>query len=67
MRTTKTVEELLPVAEVAARWRCSKNHIYDLIASGDLEAVHLGTGRAKTRIAASAAAAFIAKQTRRAA
>jgi hypothetical protein len=67
MAIVRTVEELLPVAELAARRRCSKNHIYDLIAAGEPQAVHQGTGRAKTRVSASAAAAFIAKRTRRAA
>lgn len=63
MNTRRTVEELLPVAEVAQRWRCSKNHVYDLIANGELRAVHLGTGRAKTRISASAAEEFITRHT----
>lgn len=67
MSTKQTVEELLPVAEVAARWRCSANYVYDLIASGELQAVDFGVGRAKTRITATAAADFIAKRTRRAA
>lgn len=63
MNARRTVEELLPVAEVAQRWRCSKNHVYDLIAKGELRAVNLGTGRAKTRIPASAASEFIARHT----
>lgn len=67
MTARRTVEELLPVAEVAARWRVSKNYVYDQIASGALRAVHLGTGRAKTRIPASAAAEFISKRTARSA
>jgi excisionase family DNA binding protein len=57
------VEELLPVSELAALWRCSVDHIYDLIARHELRTVQLGTGRAKTRIPASAAAEFIAKRS----
>jgi hypothetical protein len=35
MAVVRTVEELLPVAELAARRRCTRNHIYDLIAAGE--------------------------------
>lgn len=56
-----------PVAELAKSWRVSKGYIYQLIASGELEAVQLPAGRAKTRVSESAAKRFIAKNTRRAA
>lgn len=44
-------------------WRCSIDHIYDLIAKREIRTVQLGIGRAKTRIPASAAAEFIAKRS----
>lgn len=56
-------EELYPVSELATRWRCSIDHIYDLIAKGELRTVQLGIGRAKTRIPASAAAEFIERRS----
>lgn len=62
-------EALLTVKELAALWRCSPCHIYDLIADGELAAVQISKGRAKTRIPESAAAEYVARQlrTRRAA
>jgi excisionase family DNA binding protein len=57
-------EALLPVSEVAALWRCSVDHIYDLIAAGELRSIQLTRGRAKTRIPESALAEFIAAQYR---
>jgi len=63
----KTAEALLPVSEVAELWRCSKNHIYDLISRGELRSVNLTHGRAKTRIPESALADFITANTRRSA
>lgn len=44
-------------------WRCSRKHVYALIAQGLIRTVQIGTGRAKTRIPASAAAEFVAKHT----
>lgn len=66
MRTAAKPEALLPVSEVAALWRCSPDHIYDLIAAGHLPALNLARGRAKTRIPESALADFVARNTRRA-
>ncbi|MES2211483.1 MAG: helix-turn-helix domain-containing protein [Chloroflexota bacterium] len=57
-------EALLPVSEVAELWRCSKNHIYDLISAGTLRSVNLAGGRAKTRIPESALAEYVAANTR---
>lgn len=50
-------EDLYTVAELAAKWRCSKNLVYDEIARGDLQCVNLGTGtgRGMTRIPESIA------------
>lgn len=56
-------EELYPVSELARMWRCSVDHIYDLIARRELRTVQLGIGRAKTRIPASAAAEFVARRS----
>jgi excisionase family DNA binding protein len=56
-------DELYPVSELATMWRCSPGHIYDLIARGELRHIQLGTGRAKTRIPASAAAEFVARRS----
>lgn len=54
-------EALLPVAEVARLWRCSRDHVYDLISAGELRTVNLGTGRAKTRVPESSLAQYIAR------
>jgi excisionase family DNA binding protein len=54
---------MYPVAELAEMWRCSVDHIYDLIARREIRTVQLGIGRAKTRIPASAADEFVAKRT----
>jgi hypothetical protein len=48
-------EDLLTVAELAVKWRVSRNFIYDEIARGCLQKVNLGAGRAKTRIPESIA------------
>lgn len=58
-----TAEILYPVSEVAELWRCSREHVYDLIRRGKLRTVNLGTGRAKTRIPESALKAFTAAGT----
>lgn len=47
-------EEWHPVAHLAERWHCSKNFIYDEIIRGNLRAVQLGGGKAKTRVPQSA-------------
>ena len=60
-------ETLIPVAEVAVMWRCSKNYVYDLISRGELRSVNLGRGRAKTRVPESAIAEFIKANSRSAA
>jgi excisionase family DNA binding protein len=62
----KKAEALLPVAEVAALWRCTPQHIYNLIARRDLRSVQVGIGRAKTRIPESAVAEFVARRTSKA-
>lgn len=60
-------EILYPVAEVAEKWRCSRDHIYDLISAGKLRTVPLGTGkRAKTRVPESALKEYIERNAQRA-
>lgn len=56
-------EEMFSVLDLAKLWHCSRDHIYDLVAKGELRTVSIGIGRAKTRIPASAAAEFIAKRS----
>lgn len=58
-------EKLYPVSAVAEMWHCSPDHIYDLIAQGQLAATQLSTGRAKTRIRESELAAYVKRNTRR--
>lgn len=57
-------EKAYSVAQLADLWGCSRDLIYDLIASGRLESFNLGSGRAKTRVTATAAAAYRQKQAR---
>lgn len=59
----QAAEVLYPVSELAELWRCSDQHIYNLIARRELRSIHLGIGRAKTRIPASAAAEFVARRS----
>lgn len=57
--------QLLSVVEVAERLRCSRNHVYGLIAAGSLRAVDLrakGT-KPKTRVRESDLDAFINART----
>lgn len=56
----------MPVREVAELWRCSRDHVYDLITAGQLRVVNLGRGRAKTRIPESELAAFVRRHARNA-
>lgn len=58
-------EALLTVAEVAALWRCSRRHVYDLIAAGHLRVTDIGEGaRPKTRVPETALAEFARRRTR---
>lgn len=51
--------QLWTVRETAARLRCGKDKVYDLIAKGELPVIDVGTGRAKTRVAETDLAAYI--------
>jgi excisionase family DNA binding protein len=62
-RPTAGAEELYSVAEVAALWKCSRQHVYDLIAKRALRKADIGIRGAQTRIPASALAEFIAART----
>lgn len=67
MAAPKVASEVLhTVAEVAEMWRCSDDTIYRLIAAGRLRSCDIGTGRAKTRVPASALAEFVAGRMRKA-
>jgi hypothetical protein len=52
------VETLHTVAELAAQWRVSEDHIYRLIADDTLIAVDIGINRTKLRVPASSAVAY---------
>jgi excisionase family DNA binding protein len=63
-RTKPAAEALLPVSEVAELWRCSRQHVYNLISKGQLRTVDTGAARqAKTRIPESALAEFVARRS----
>lgn len=62
----KSGEALLPVSEVAQLWRCTRDHVYSLIAAGELRVVNIAKGRAKTRIPESALAEYVRRNERRA-
>lgn len=53
-----SAETLYRVAEVAALWRCSREHVYEQIRRGRLRTVNIGTGRARTRVPESALSEF---------
>lgn len=59
----QAAEVLYPVSELAKLWRCSDQHLYNLIARKELHSVQIGIGRAKTRIPASAVAEFVARRS----
>lgn len=59
----QAAEVLYPVSELAELWRCSDQHLYNLIARKELRSVQIGIGRAKTRIPASAVAEFVARRS----
>lgn len=58
-------EALYPVSEVAKLWRCSADHVYDLIAAGKLRAVDISasTKRTKLRVPESALAEYVNRYT----
>lgn len=54
----------LRVPDAAEVLACSRDHVYDLIARGELRAVDIGHGRAKTRIRTDDLQAYIDRRTR---
>ena len=60
--------KLLSVTRVAAQLSCSRGHVYNLIATGELgEVVDIatpGAGRSKTRLYPAAVDAFIKRRSR---
>jgi excisionase family DNA binding protein len=55
--------QLHSVAEVANLLSCTRQHIYNLISRGQLSTVHIGMGRAKTRISETELATYIKRHT----
>lgn len=58
-----TADVLYPVTEVARMWRCSAEHVYEQIRRGRLRTVNVAHSRAKTRVPASAIAAYLQSRT----
>lgn len=56
-------ERLYSVSEVAGLWGCSVQHVYLLIAKGEIATVDLSVSQAKTRISESAIAEFVARRS----
>jgi excisionase family DNA binding protein len=59
---------LLTIAATAVRLGCSDDHVYRLIAAGELEAVDIaqpGAKRAKTRVSETDLSSYIRSRTRR--
>jgi excisionase family DNA binding protein len=50
------------VAEVAARLRCGKTNVYDLISQRDLAVIRIGAGRGGIRVMGSDLLAFLASR-----
>jgi len=59
-------DAMLTIPETAERLRCSENHVYRLIASGDLSCTDIaqrGSRQPKTRVPETAITAFINART----
>ena len=57
-------EQLLTIPEVRARLRCSRGHVYTLIAAGELDSVDIAPkgNASKTRVPEGSLAAYIAER-----
>jgi excisionase family DNA binding protein len=67
-RTSEAPAVLLTIAAAAVRLGCSDDHIYRLIAAGELEAVDIsqpGAKRAKTRVREADLSSYVRSRTRR--
>ena len=59
--------QLLSITRAAEHLDCSRGHVYNLIATGELRAVDIsprGSSRPKTRVRAEDLEAYIERQTR---
>lgn len=66
--STATGVSLLSITEAARLLSCSRGHVYNLIAAGELSAVDIGIGgRAKTRVLPAELQAYVQRHTRRSA
>lgn len=52
-------EEMLPVRKVAELWHCSRDHVYELIATKRLRAVNIAIKGSEMRVPASAIAEYV--------
>lgn len=59
----REAEILYPVSEVAQLWRCSVDHIYDLIAAGRTRRDTDRHRQGQTRVSASSLEAFVLRNT----
>ncbi|MGH3300369.1 MAG: helix-turn-helix domain-containing protein [Streptosporangiaceae bacterium] len=69
MTGQKTPVSLLPLPIAAERLGCSLNHVYRLVASGELPAVDIaqrGSRKSKTRVRSDDVDEYIDTRTRRA-
>lgn len=55
--------DLLTVADVAARLRCSRGLVYRLVAAGELPHYRVGGGRGGIRVSGGQLARFLAART----
>jgi excisionase family DNA binding protein len=63
--TASTCTELLSIPETAKALRCHRDHVYTLIAAGELRAVDIAAGRRpKTRVRSDDLADYIDRHTR---
>lgn len=66
MAAAKPLARLLTIPETAQLLGCGDNHVYNLIADGDLSTVDIarrGSRKPKTRVPEDVAAAFLAGRT----
>lgn len=70
MAASKTAAPaVLTIPEAAARLRCSRGHVYNLIAAGDLDVVDIaptGSTQSKTRVIEASVSAFLESRIRNA-
>lgn len=64
MNDDNQLPHLLSVTDAARHLRCSRGHVYNLIAAGELRTVNIGMGgRSKTRLYASDLVSYIVRKT----